>query len=949
MPVTEFTLRAIFEAEDRLSKSIQDVNEKLSELGEKGEKEGSRLSSTFASVGRTILGVMGGIFGYNLLNQIKNFVEESIKYFAELERESVKLAALSREAGQDIGMLSQIYRTMASAAAKEYAVSARDAMRALESLIKAGLSGRDAIAALGSAIQMAKIEGVDFAQASSNLVQVMAQFGLSGQEASRVVDALVNASRRGIGTASDFAMGLGNAGSLARALGLSLEDTTTWLVILEKRFGSALEAGTHLNRFLLSLYEIAQKLGVPIRDANGALRDTNAIILDVVRAAKEVGGDFNTLQNRLAGVDVRALKTLFTLMQMTESFEELRSEIGRTGTAMETYGEIMGTTAGKFDQMSATVDRAMQRIGASLSDTAVMLGNMFLPTAQYVFDAWTGIIATATGNAKSSIESWIDSQLLLGRITEKQAADIIMSWVEVGKITEKEALDIAGRTLSLSTIQSSALMNIIEKYTMLGEEVPEALKPLAQSMLEVQKTTQDTGDVLVNVAKKFDVPAEKALELAKKILGLNLAYDENADLARSLASAYGLTEDQARQLIDALKQESETLKAEEEAARRAKEEEEKHKQAVEEARQTLLDSISAILNYGMAYGPLTDSINQATETLKTMGIEGDKIPSALAGLLDFAKKLNGEFASLEARSRALAGAQTVAATGVNYYNTVVELQRGLVADQIYMLREQIDELRQQEDELRASGDATKQQIEAIRQQREQLELQLQDLEKSTSLTTEQAASQERLNAISSALGFTTQVVTLQQTALNLAMLGADDAATAYMNTSTALADAMSDGIVTQDEYRNILSQLGITFDEQGKPVINLKNIMEEFRQKLTETRDKINEFRDTLKSIDGLTVHTYHYHHEITVTGTQGGGIERPNVYQRGAWYTPEGLAYLHKGEMVLPRPVAEWFRQAGPVTKNINLSINISGATSDPHTLADTISRELVRRLRVM
>jgi phage shock protein A len=910
MPVTEFTLRAIFEAEDRLSKSIGNVNEKLSELGEKGEKEGSRLSSTFASVGRTILGVMGGIFGYNLLNQIKNFVEESIKYFAELERESVKLASLSREAGQDIGMLSQIYRTMASAAAKEYAVSARDAMRALESLIKAGLSGRDAITALGSAIQMAKIEGVDFAQASSNLVQVMAQFGLSGQEASRVVDALVNASRRGI--------------------------------------GSALEAGTHLNRFLLSLYEVAQKLGVPIRDANGALRDTNAIILDVVRAAKEVGGDFNTLQNRLAGVDVRALKTLFTLMQMTESFEELRSEIGRTGTAMETYGEIMGTTAGKFDQMSATVDRAMQRIGASLSDTAVMLGNIFLPTAQYVFDAWTGIIATATGNAKSSIESWIDSQLLLGRITEQQAAEIIMSWVEVGKITEKEALDIAGRTLSLSTIQSSALMDIIEKYTMLGEEVPEALKPLAQSMLEVQKTTQDTGDVLVNVAKKFDVPAEKALELAKKILGLNLAYDENADLARSLASAYGLTEDQARQLIDALKQESEALKAEEEAARKAKEEEEKHKQALEEARQTLLDSISAILNYGMAYGPLTDSINQATEALKTMGIEGDKIPSALAGLLDFAKKLNGEFTSLEARSRALAGAQTVAATGVNYYNTVVELQRGLVADQIYMLREQIDELRQQEDELRASGDATKQQIEAIRQQREQLELQLQELEKSTSLTTEQAASQERLNAIQQALSFTTQVVTLQQTALQLAMLGADDTANAFMNTSIALADALSDGVITQQEYQNILSQLGITFDEQGQPVINLKGIMEEFRQKLIETRDQINNFRDTLKSIDGLTVHTYHYHHEITVTGTQG-GAERPGGYQRGAWYTPEGLAYLHKGEMVLPRPVAEWFRQAGPVTKNINLSINISGAASDPHTLADSISRELVRRLRAM
>ncbi|RLI45698.1 hypothetical protein DRO64_02100, partial [Candidatus Bathyarchaeota archaeon] len=63
---------------------------------------------------------------------------------------------------------------------------------------------------------------------------------------------------------NDFAQGLANCGATARNLGLSLEDTTTWLVVLERRFGSAQEAGTHLNRFFLDLYEIAEKLGIPI-------------------------------------------------------------------------------------------------------------------------------------------------------------------------------------------------------------------------------------------------------------------------------------------------------------------------------------------------------------------------------------------------------------------------------------------------------------------------------------------------------------------------------------------------------------------------------------------------------------------------------------------------------------------------------------------------------------
>ncbi|MEM2661132.1 MAG: hypothetical protein QXS74_07415 [Nitrososphaeria archaeon] len=185
-------------------------------------------------------------------------------------------------------------------------------------------------------------------------------------------------------------------------------------------------------------------------------------------------------------------------------------------------------------------------------------------------------------------------------------------------------------------------------------------------------------------------------------------------------------------------------------------------------------------------------------------------------------------------------------------------------------------------------------------------------------------------------------------------MGADESAGTFMNTSIALADALSDGVITQEEYKAILETLGVTFDEQGRPVINLKNIMDEFKNKLIETQNQVNSFREALKTLDGTTIHTYHYHHEITVMGTKKEETEewipRPNVYQAGAWYTPEGLAYLHRGEMVLPRPVAEWFRKTGSAAmKNINISINITTAGEEPTKLADTISRELARRLRAM
>ncbi|MEM4384921.1 MAG: hypothetical protein QXU44_12830, partial [Candidatus Caldarchaeum sp.] len=59
-------------------------------------------------------------------------------------------------------------------------------------------------------------------------------------------------------------------------------------------------------------------------------------------------------------------------------------------------------------------------------------------------------------------------------------------------------------------------------------------------------------------------------------------------------------------------------------------------------------------------------------------------------------------------------------------------------------------------------------------------------------------------------------------------------------------------------------------------------------------------------------------------------------------------LAYLHRGEMVLPQPVAEWFRKFGvpQTTSNINVNLNISAA-GDAKTIAETVSREILRRVR--
>jgi hypothetical protein len=192
-----------------------------------------------------------------------------------------------------------------------------------------------------------------------------------------------------------------------------------------------------------------------------------------------------------------------------------------------------------------------------------------------------------------------------------------------------------------------------------------------------------------------------------------------------------------------------------------------------------------------------------------------------------------------------------------------------------------------------------------------------------------------------------------------------------LNSFNLLISATEDGVVTNQEFIDILRQLGVDAGNVAGSLHNvLKTALEATKSAIEGNIDAVNSFIASLKNLDGMTVHTYHYHHIITVSGaTEGGEPPRHEISkeyeeweaekygiagyaQRGEWYTREGLYRLHAGEMVLPRNVAEWFRSRGPVAaqKTVNVNVNVNaGSVSDPNLLAEIVSRKLVQRLRAM
>lgn len=852
--MAEYSVEILLRLQDQLSAGLRQAEAALNGFRSNVEKSIGSMKSSWSRLGDVVKTTLGVVFGVSLagvLNNVRRFVEDSVHSFVEFERESQKLAALAAQAGQDVGELAQAFRVVAASASREFGVSANQALQALESLVKAGLTGRDAVDALGSAIMMAKIEGLDFGTAANSLVQVMAQFALSGNEAARAVDVLVNASRMGIGSAYDFAQGLANVGATARTLGLSLEETTTYLVMLEKQLGSAEAAGTLLNRLFINLANIARNLGIATQNADGSMRNMNNVIAEVLQSLRNMIASGQDVSQVFVGIDERARRAALMLAQTRDSFDDLVTGIEKAGTAWEVFAEVMNTTSGQTEKMQADVDAMQRRIGEFFSNIAVNLKRVFLPAVEAVFTAWSGIIAGATGDTVSNLESWLNAQRLLGRMTEEEMGNMIKAWVDAGTITREQALKMAENL----GVMKGGIGELVMEAISAGENVPESFRKIADMVAatvdeSVQKMTQlqntiaglkAESEAFSSAASLFDMQIKLVTaglgEKATKIEAVKNQLDKwraSQERLNAIMSVFNYLQAQARIQLLVL---------------------ELAEKGLTEQSQNLGETLD-MLNQIMADGKI--SSQEYESMLKALANRFPELRAVIEPVLkllhdfgageDVAKQVDEQRRAMDAKAKSV---DTLAATIQAYQaveqrlgfltqqiNTALQVRKALyleVGDAIDVLSqaenrnfEKTDEWMQQAyqaiDLLVQEGFLTRDQAAALNglipvmdtsnDMRERwnnlLAEAVERYKELTSLTREEQITLERLNAISSVLGLTQQALQLQQQALTLEMLGQSEAAEKLRGAFNRIGDAMQDGYIDAKEFQNILKELQYT-------------------------------------------------------------------------------------------------------------------------------------------
>jgi TP901 family phage tail tape measure protein len=268
-------------------------------------------------------------------------------------------------------------------------ISAGDAAQAMTELAKAGLSVEDSIDGARGVLQLAIAANISFADATTLAASALNAFGLEGTEAVHVADILANAANAAQGSISDMGLALQQAAAVGRQVGLSLQDTTTFLTILAREGLRGSDAGTSLRVTLgrlinptKKIQEELDKLGVSLRDARGNIRPDFFVNLGVAMRGMSKAQKDATLAI-LGGMDgMRALSIL--TRQSIKDVVGFRQKLDEQGTASELAQARMTGLAGASANLSNTLQGIGLNIGRSLTPALTSLTNTLTSTVSTV-------------------------------------------------------------------------------------------------------------------------------------------------------------------------------------------------------------------------------------------------------------------------------------------------------------------------------------------------------------------------------------------------------------------------------------------------------------------------------------------------------------------------------------------------------------------------------------
>lgn len=383
------------------------------------------------------------------------------------------------------------------------------------------------------------------------ITTVMNQFGVSGAEATNIINTLAAGSKEGAAEVDYLTTAMEKAGTQASNAGMSYQQTIAAIETLAPKFSSAEVAGTGLSSMLIRL-------------TTQANNDFNPAIVGLDKALENLDKANLSAAEKLKLFGAGSLTAADTLIKNREALVDMTKAVSDTNTAydqMETKG---GSLEQMWNQLKSAWDALMVNIGKSqpIQNLIIILGalmkaiqwviqglNLWMKCFNTVVDVikalmvklwtqgikpyWDAIVNAITNNAiyRSVVKIWNGIKNAAFKAI-KYVTDLwnkFMEWLGLSskKADVKVPVDIDTETLDPSKIQSEvdnktkktkAKVKIdydkgsLEDYRHQLQALQDKLVKKNLSLIDVEKTKADIEKI-----KKIIKQKEEELKLSPNI------------------------------------------------------------------------------------------------------------------------------------------------------------------------------------------------------------------------------------------------------------------------------------------------------------------------------------------------------------------------------------------------------------------------------------------------
>lgn len=410
-----FSVKAILSATDKgFSSAMKSASQSITNLK----------STVTSGLG---FGIMAGI-GQSAFNALKNtvtgFTGSIINTGATFQAEMSRVQAISGATASEFEKL----RKQAIQLGADTSFSSTEVAQGMENLAAAGFATNEIMSAMPGLLNMAAASGENLATSSDIAASTLRGFGLAAEDMSHVADVLAENANRTNSSVSQTGEAMKYIAPLARAAGISFEETAAAIGIMANAGIQGSQAGTTLRGALSRLSKptdtmitAMKQLGVSFYDSSGKMKPLSEQIGMLKNAMSGMTDEQrNNYLVTLYGQE--ALSGMLALINEGEGSLNSLTEAYRKcdGSAEKAAETMLNNFNGAVEEMNGSVESLGISIFYSLSEpltAAVKSITEFVNKANAAFES---------GGIDKKIKKFVDNASKYWEVFRKNA-------VEVGK------------------------------------------------------------------------------------------------------------------------------------------------------------------------------------------------------------------------------------------------------------------------------------------------------------------------------------------------------------------------------------------------------------------------------------------------------------------------------------------------------------------------------------